>query len=162
VNEWLVEQWNRLRKKVDQLVVVALAVLLGMTALLWWFEQQAPLPMRPALQPPAVPTPSPVMDAFMKELFVHPKDLRKVPELRGLLDFNIFDARSAAVQRETIDRLDKLFEKASDAFMKNDLATAKRICQDIIKEMPSHRKAFELQRTISELEKKLQETPKTP
>jgi len=159
VNEWFVAQWNRLRKRVDQLVIVALAVLLGVTAFLWWLEQQVPLPPRPTVQQPVVPTPSLLQEFVVKgDAFVQPKDLRRNPELRGLLDFNMFDARSAAVQRETRDRLDRQFEKANEAFLKNDLATAKRICQDIIKEMPSHRKAYALQKTISELERKQQET----
>ncbi len=159
VNEWLEAQWNRLRRKVDQLVIVALAILLGVTAFLWWLEQQAPQPTKPQLQQVVIPTPSVLWDDFRKNLFTHPKDLRQVPELRGLLDFNMFDARSALVQSETIARLDKQFEKANEAFQKNDLATAKRICQDIIKEMPSHRRAIELQKVISEIERKQEAKP---
>ncbi len=153
-NEWLQAQWVKIRRKMDQVVIAALAVLLGITALLWYAEQQVTLPPLPPPPPPQLsPTPE-FWPAFMKETFTHPKDLRSIQELRGVIDFNMFDARSAALQAGMMARLDKQFEQANQAFLSGNIPEAKRILQDIIKEMPSHRRAYELMGTIADMERK--------
>ncbi|MCX8037276.1 MAG: hypothetical protein N3D11_09585 [Candidatus Sumerlaeia bacterium] len=153
-NEWLQAQWVKIRRKIDQVVIAALAVLLGITALLWYVEQQVTLPPLPPPPPPQLsPTPE-FWPSFMKDTFTHPKDLRSIQELRSVIDFNMFDARSAALQSGLLARLDKQFEQANQAFMSGNIPEAKRILQDIIKEMPSHRRAFELMGTIADMERK--------
>jgi len=163
VDEWLTAQWNRLRRKVDLLVVAALAVLLGVMGFFYWIELQLPEPTVPPVTPVDVPTPPPDWTTFTERTFVHPKDLRKVPEFAGLTDFDMFDARSVAVQSESVARLDQQYDKAQEAFLKNDLVTAERICADIIKVMPSHRKTVELLKLISSKKKETEKEPtKTP
>jgi len=161
VNEWLNAQWNRLRRKVDQLVVGVLLVLLGVMIFFYWMEQQVPAPTLPPVVGVPVPTPPPEWTTFTERTFLHPKDLRKVLEFRGLADFNMFDARSVAVQSESTAKLDKQYEEAQVAFVKNDLAKAERICQDIITQMPSHRKTFELLKLIMAKKREMEAT-KTP
>jgi hypothetical protein len=163
VNEWLTAQWNRLRRKVDHIVVAALVVLLGVMVFFYWVEQQLPEPVVPAVTQVEVPKPPPEWTTFTERTFVHPKDLRKVPDFAGLMDFDMFDARSVAVQLESVAKLDQQYEKAQEAFLKNDLVTAERICADIIKTMPSHRKTVELLKLISSKKKEMEKEPtKTP
>lgn len=164
MNEWLLAQWNRLRRKVDRIVVGALVVLLGVMGFLYWTEQQLPKPTVPPLVKVPVNTPPAEWEVFKKR-FVHPKEIRKSSDLqlRGLLDYNMFDPRSVSIQTDLTARLDKLFEKAQEAFLKNDLATAERICNDIINQMSSHRNTVELLNLISSKRKEQEKTPpKTP
>lgn len=158
MNEWLLAQWNRLRRKVDQMVIALLLVLLGAMFLFYWIEQQLPEPTVPPLPPVSTPA-APKDPNVIMSRFAHAKELRKVPEFRELLDFNMFDQRSVAVRSESLARLDKLFEKAQEAFLKNDLATAERICGDIINQMPSHRKSIELLKLISGKKKEQEKEP---
>jgi hypothetical protein len=161
VNERLVAQWNRLRRKVDQLVVAALLVLVGVMVFFYWIEQQLPEPTIPPQTPTPIPTPPPDWTTFTEKTFVHSKDLQKVPELGGLPAFNMFDARTVAIRSETTAKLDKMYDEAQLAFVKNDLAKAERICGDIIKEDYSHRKTVELLKLISARKKEIEGT-KTP
>jgi len=158
VNEWLTAQWNRLRRKVDHLVVALLAILLGIMFLLYWMEQQLPEPQVPPLPPIKIPTP--ILDATsVSAAFTHPKSLREVPQFRGLMDFNMFDARSVGVRTDLEARLDKQYEKAQEAFLRNDLATAEKICNDIIAQMPSHQKTVELLKMISTKKRESEKEP---
>jgi hypothetical protein len=164
VNDWLVAQWNKLRRKVDQLVIVALAILLGVVIFLYWLEQQAPPPTIPPLQQATI-SPTPFIWVIVPQMFIHPKDLRKVPDIQGITTFDMFDAHSTRIQSETVARADTQFTKALQAFNQGDLATAKQVCQDIIKDVPSHTKAINLLKQISDSERKQQEAKsatKTP
>jgi len=153
MNEQLVAMWNRLRRRIDYVVIFTLAVLLGVVVLLYWVEQQAPQPKRPTLPPtPVSPTPAD-WPSFMNQVFLQPKQLSKVTSFAGLLDYNMFDARSIAVQSELVAQMDREFTKAQDAYLKNDLDTAERICTEIIRRMPSHRKTIELLKMIRERRK---------
>lgn len=164
MNDWLVAQWNKLRRKIDQLVIVALAILLGVVIFFYWLEQQAPPPTIPPLQQATI-SPTPIIWIIVQQMFVHPKDIRKVPDIQGLVAFDMFDAHSARIQSETVARADTQFIKAQQAFDQGDLATAKQVCQDMIKDVPSHTKAINMLKIISEIERKQQEeksATKTP
>ena len=163
MNDQLLALWNRLRRKVDQVVIFALVVLLGLVILLYYVEQQAPPPVIPALQAPIIdPTPED-WTTFTQVLFVHPKSLRDVGRYMQVVDFNMFDARSARDQSELIARLDEQYEQeALPAYQRGDLDTADRVCIEIIRQLRSHRNAVELRQRIGERRKALEKEGTTP
>lgn len=152
-----------MRRRIDQVVIVALAVLLGIVLLLYWVEQQVPPPDIPPLAKPKV-DPTPVdWTTFTQVLFTHPKQLRGVEKYAALPDFNMFDQRSATDQSELIARLDKRFdEEARPAYERGDLDTAERVCREIIARKRDHQNAADLLRVISERRKALEKEGATP
>lgn len=152
MNERLEALWNRLRRRVDQAVIVGLAVLLGITLVLYWIEQEVPEPIKPNVPPPPIETP-PASWAVFRQDFTHPKDLANVEGLSALLLFNPFDQRSVADQSEKEAQLAKKYEEAERQYQAGNLQQAKQICREIISEMPDHYRAIALQATINRLEK---------
>jgi hypothetical protein len=162
MNEQLLALWKRLRRKVDQLVIIALVVLLGVTAFFWWVEQEVPAPTIPDRPPVFIPPfPEEGWQQF-QNMFVHPKTLSKVPEFQGLLEFNMFDPRSVEVQTELVSRLDEQFKEAEKAYAANDLDEAERICRGIIKQMSSYAKAQQMLRMINARREALKESTTNP
>ena len=168
MNEQLLALWNRLRRKIDQVVIFALVLLLVVVILLYWAEQQAPSPEIPplAMPPIGIKNTPPDWTTFTEVLFTHPPKLEwkaeyestaslgKFREYTALRDFNMFDARSAKDRSELIAGLDQRFEaEARPAFERGDLDTAERVSREIIAKDRSHRKAIDLLRVIRERRK---------
>lgn len=160
MNERLVAWVNRLRRRIDQVVIFALVVLLGWVVLFYWIEQQVPEPQRP--QPPLPPvSPTPVFWSEFKKRFTHPKDIERIPDLAALLDFNPFDPRILD-RSELIRRLDRIYQRALEAFDKGDLDSAEQMCRRIIKQMQSHAKAIELLKRIRERRREQEKPTPSP
>jgi hypothetical protein len=160
VNEKLLEIWIRLRRKIDQIVLVALGVLLGLTLMFRWMEQQAPAPARVEPQKPPIPTSTPASWIAFGERFNHPQNPDMAPGVNTLLAINIFEERSAINLTNLMNRLNQRCGDAKKAFDAGDLTTADTIVREIMLQMPSHPGAVELRRQIDA--KRAAATPVAP
>jgi hypothetical protein len=134
------------------MVILGLAVLLGLTLLLYWVEQQVPPPSVPPVVTPTI-DPTPLNWPLFRDTFTHPKELATNANLRGLKDFNPFDSRSVADVSEKRARLDQRYQQALDAFDQGTTASlqnARQIAQEIVQEMPSHQ-AYQLVQLIDRI-----------
>jgi len=147
INEWLAAQWAYWRRKVDQLIIGGLAILLAIVAGLWWLEQQVPgLP--PVPTPPPPPEYTPGEWTWTKSLFTHEKSVRDVSSFRSELSQNMFDVRGVTARPLPQVQLDEKYLAAKDAFAKGDMAEATRLCNEILSQSPTHQGAAELLKLI--------------
>lgn len=153
LNEWLAAQWTYWRRKIDQLAIAGLVILLAVVACLWWLEQQVPgLPPVPNPPPPSEFTPGEW--TWTKTLFTHEKDFRNVQKFaenvpNNLLGYNMFDSRGARPSPQTQAQIDAKYTAAQAALAKGDIAEATRLCAEILSQSPSHQGATELMKTIN-------------
>jgi hypothetical protein len=149
VNEKLLEIWIKARRKLDQVMLLALALLLGVMVLLYWLEQQAPS-LVPAEQVKIeIPAETPAnWTAFVNRFAPTGGDASKAPIYSALLPINVFEERSADSMTNLTKRIEDRYAQAKAAFDSNDTTKTETIIREILDLSGSHQKTLELRRAL--------------
>jgi len=139
-----------MRRRLDQVVIGGLVVLLGLTALLWWVEQIMPPPVMPAQNAPPIPTGTPENWGPFVKAFEHPQDVRQAPIVRTLVDMPMFDPPNEQLLASRRASVEQLYGNAERAFQAGNLAQAKEITRKIIELEPYHQKTIALVKQLEE------------
>lgn len=77
----------------------------------------------------------------VKDLFSGPETIEQDERFRSLITFNIFQVLSAQDREAIEQRANARYQEAQRLFADENFAEARRIAQEILAELPSHRNA---------------------
>jgi hypothetical protein len=75
----------------------------------------------------------------------NPQDLSSSPPIQQVAQYNMFDYKSVRDKQEIERGADQKFAQAQEAINRNQNEEAKRLLAEILKQVPTHKKARELQ-----------------
>jgi len=152
-NENLQATIEKLRKKLELIVIGVLAFLLAGIGKLYLDDQNQTRPEVPAPQPAHLDKVLPNANAEETEAkFSIKSSLDENKQFIGLIRFNVFQVLTAEDRKALEQKAMSNYEAAFIAFKQNKLAEAQDMCQRILSELPSHQKTKDL---LDAIDKKL-------
>jgi hypothetical protein len=141
------KQYLRMAEKnLGRIVVGVLGVILLGLAYSIYSEQTSTAGLDAGAGKPAVlDDPLPKNPNFKRvAAMAEPQDMGKHPAIQQVAQYNMFDYKSVRDKQEIERGADQKFAQAQDAAGKGQAEEAKRLLGEILKQVPTHKKAREL------------------
>lgn len=139
------------KKNIDRIVIAIMFLILG-GLVFAWFQEQTGGVSGEVVEGKAASWEDPVAKNphFTRVIALTQKpDMTSYPAIQQIALYNMFDYKSVRDKQEIERGADQRFAQAQDAFNKGNPEEARRLIGEILRQVPSHRKARELLEKIN-------------